>query len=290
VVPYFTRDFTFLAEANGMTSGPTDPFGSDRIAEIELLRSPLADVLAQVRFPPIASLGRQDSLAGFQNAVRRQYPVLRQEHQLGIVVTTQGISSMPQESAGVLWRFSDLGGIWNVTVAPNFIALESKKYTSRDDFFVRLEEVLSEFEKHVQPGLYDRLGVRYVNRLEGADWLESLHELIRPEVLGLLGGWSTTGATLEGGQSVTQYKLESGVMLVRTARLPAGAGYDPLIPPASADSWLLDMDMSTPPVSTPLPFDAKALSSLGRSFSESVYRYFRWSVLPEFFQKAGIGS
>lgn len=269
-----------------MISGPDSPFGPD-VAEVPLQSPPLADVLSQVRFPPITSLARQDFLSGFQEAIRATYPVLRQEHSLGVLVTPEGISAVPQNLGSVLWRFSDVNSTWNVTVATNFIALETKRYESRTDFFDRLTTVLSAFEEHVRPGHFDRLGVRYINRLEGPDWLGDLGALIRPEVLGLLGGPPPRqDEALLLGQTAVQYRLGEGVMLVRTARLPSGAGYDPSVAPAAADSWILDLDMSVE-ANPPRPFSARALTDLGRSFSSSIYRYFRWSVLPELLQRSG---
>jgi len=268
-------------------TGPRTPFGPEAVDEIHLPDTPLADVIAQVRFPPITALSRRDHLAAFQEAVRSDYPVLREERQLAIVVTPQGISAVPQESGGILWRLSDVDGIWALTIAPDFIALETKNYSSRSDFFARLETALVSFQEHIRPNLYDRIGVRYVNRLSGHEWLDSLSTMVRPEVYGLLG--TTTlkeGPEVVTASSAIQYRLDEGLLLVRTARLAANTAYDPSIPAAPVDSWLLDLDMSTEH-SKPMPFDAMELAALGRIFSERIYRYFRWSVTPELMQKAG---
>ncbi len=47
--------------------------------EVPLPNAPLARVLAQIRFPPILSIRKADSVADFQEALRTEYPNLRRD-------------------------------------------------------------------------------------------------------------------------------------------------------------------------------------------------------------------
>lgn len=270
-----------------MISGPDTPFGSEDVPEVNLDRSPLVEVLAQVRFPAIMGLSRGDSLIDFQNALRREYPVLRQEQQTVVVIASQGLATAPQDTTDTLWRFSDGEGTWTLTVAPNFIALDTKRYRSREDFFERLERALAAFEEHVSPVLYDRLGVRYVNRLSEPAQLERLPSLVRPQVLGFLS--ATQGEPppkVVTAQCAIEYELPEGRLLVRSALLPPRSTYDPSVQPTDSSSWLLDIDMSTR-LDAPSPFDATLLAASGRRFGGRIYRFFRWSMTDEFMREAG---
>lgn len=283
----FTCDFTVVAARGEIVNGRIQPFGNESIAEIPLPGSPLAEVLAQVRFPPIVSLSRQEFLASFQEDVRSEYPILSEERQLGIFISPQGMSAVPQQDGGILWRLTDLPKVWRLTVAPNFIALETKQYTNRADFLDRLQRALAAFEQHIKPNLYDRIGVRYINRVADGKWLDDLNLLVRPDVLGLLDPMDAgPGVRSLRGQLTVEYQLDASVLLVRSARVPPGETHDPTLEPVSTECWLLDLDMSTTP-KTPLPFVAEEITNTARSFAEAIYRYFRWSVTDEFLRRAG---
>ena len=68
------------------------------------------------------------------------------------------------------------------SVSDSFVALETSKYDSRDDFVERLTEVAQAMAELYEPVLFDRLGVRYVNRLEG-DTVASVARDVDPALL-----------------------------------------------------------------------------------------------------------
>ncbi|MEA2675514.1 MAG: hypothetical protein QOI92_2706, partial [Chloroflexota bacterium] len=236
-------------------SGLIEPFASDALPEVPLPRSPLAEVLIQVRFPTLASIGRQDFIASFQEAVRGEYPLLSEERQFGFVFGPQGLSASPQAEGSVLWRLTDLAKVWRLTLGPNFLALETKQYSNRAEFLERARTAVAACEKHIRPNFYDRVGLRYINRITDGEWLANLPELVRPEVLGPFGHATGVGpVTGLKGQIVAEYQVGSDVLLVRSAQLPPGETHDPVLEPASAPCWLLDLDMSTTP-KIPLAFE-----------------------------------
>ena len=165
-----------LNAADTPLTGPPPP-------EVPLSDPPLERVIAQVRFPLIASLEKREFIASFQEAIRTSYPVLRPEEGRSVVLGSQG---MVDTRSNTLWRFNEAKGAWRVTLAPDFLALETTEYTSRDDFMKRLTLVLEALKEHVDPQVLDRLGVRYIDRVSGEN-MSALPRLVRPEVAGILG-------------------------------------------------------------------------------------------------------
>ena len=69
-----------------------------------LPRSPLAQVIAQVKFPPILAIHGPETVAGFQEALRETYPHLGR-HQVHTIDLTGGPT--PNVNQGVVWRLAD---------------------------------------------------------------------------------------------------------------------------------------------------------------------------------------
>ena len=99
-----------------------NPLTSPAPPEIPLPGAPLVRVIAQVRFPLVASVESQEFIAPFQEAIRKEYPVLRQERAQSIFVGPKGATPLAESK---VWRFSDSTRGWRATLAPDFVALES---------------------------------------------------------------------------------------------------------------------------------------------------------------------
>ena len=261
------------------------PFGPETPEEIPLPDNQLVEVIAQVRFPVVASIARQEFLGPFQERVRAEYPILRQEHETGLLILPDGVATQRESTS--IWRMANADSSWTVSVAPGFIALQTKAYQRRTDFFARLRRVLTAFEEEVQPGLFDRLGVRYVNRFVGEPWLKDLTKYIRKEALGLAQlNFASDQAVIAQYVAYAQFLINDAALLVRTAYLPPNATVDPSVAPISDASWLLDLDMSTTPTA-PGKFDSAQLSALGEEHAAHIYRFFRWAITPELIKRAG---
>jgi uncharacterized protein (TIGR04255 family) len=111
------------------------------VKEVPLRNAPIVSVIAQVRFPAVMSIQPDSSfVAPFQEALRKDYPILRQERQLQILLGPSG--ALPQDG-GMILRFEQQDpDAWQVTLAPTFVSLSAKRYTSRGDFLSRLAVVL----------------------------------------------------------------------------------------------------------------------------------------------------
>lgn len=256
-----------------------DPFVGPPPPEVPLTNAPLVRVIAQIRFPLIVTIEQRDFIGPFQEAIRKQYPILRQEQTQGMFFSPNRFAPTTPHTA---WRFSDLEDSWRVSLSSDFLALDTGSYTSRSDFFQRFEHVLAALNDHVQPGVIDRLGVRYIDRVMG-EQLNNIKNLIRTEMSGILG--STHTKYVQSALTEALFTLDEAQILARWGYLPAGATTDPsAIVPAEKPSWILDMDMSR---TKQRQFDAGQIVHEANEFAERIYSLFRWAVTPEFLRIYG---
>lgn len=258
-----------------------NPLEGQPPAEVALPNAPLVRVIAQVRYPLIASVESRSFVGPFQEAIRDDYPTLRPEENRNVVIGPKGPVST---QSNVSWRFIDETESWRVTLAPEFLALETWQYTNRDDFLDRFRRVLTELGEHVNPRTVDRLGVRYIDRILGAN-LRALPQLVRPEVAGVLATPLLGDAHHMLSQTLFRLPDGSGQLMARWAYLPAESTVDPAaVDPVDAPSWVLDVDAFLEESSA---FDVESIGSRARAFTERIYSFFRWVVTDEFDRRYG---
>lgn len=251
-------------------------------AEVPLATAPLVRVLAQVRFPLIASVDKQDFIAPFQEALRREYPVLRPEQSRGVVLGPTGVVDTRTNNT---WRFQDSKGAWRVSVASEFLALETTKYTSRDDFLERLQRVLAALRDHIDPQVIDRIGIRYIDRVAGEENLRDLPDLIRPEVAGVMATPLAAHTRQALSENIFVLPGDGGQLLARWGLLPSQGTVDPgAVEPIDEQSWLLDTDAF---MAGTRDFDVDVVMEQARELAKSVYGFFRWVVTDEFLKRYG---
>jgi uncharacterized protein (TIGR04255 family) len=247
---------------------------------VPLPDAPLVRVIAQVRFPLVASIAKQDFIGPFQEAIRGDFPILRAERSQVVV----GLPARVETGSTVAWRFHDAVGSWRVSLAPDFVALDTLSYTSRDDFLARFEQVITALQEHVDPKVLDRIGVRYVDRVVG-DNLRDLKDLVRSEVLGVMGTPFAGQVQQAVAENIFDLPDESGRLKARWGLVPARATIDPAAAPAVDEpSWVLDLDAFT---NGPLDLDIATVISRARRFAERIYSFFRWTVEDEFLRRYG---
>jgi uncharacterized protein (TIGR04255 family) len=257
-----------------------DPVTVAPVQEIGLRDAPLVRVIAQVRFPLVVAIEQRDFIAPFQEAIRADYPLLREEQTpQGFVIGPGGVSSVPPQR---VWRFADVEERWRVTLAPDFLALETTAYTSRTDFFAKLQSLLHVLNERVEPKIVDRLGVRYIDRISGTA-MARIADLVRPEVRGIAG--TTASDHVQHALTEAVFLINRSRILARWGRLPAGATVDSnAIEAIDEPSWILDLDMFSTESFT---FDVDRIVAEAKGFAERIYAFFRWAVTDEFLRYYG---
>lgn len=158
---------------------------------VHYARSPLVEVICQLRFPTILSIGANEP-AAFQEAVRRDFPryAVRQEQLPPRVVKRGNATALEPQKPIPNYSFVSEDGRWKLNLTQNFIALSTLSYQRWEDFAVRLDKHLAQFIQIYQPAYFERIGLRYVNAvsrqrlgLEGQLW----DDLIQSQYIGILG-------------------------------------------------------------------------------------------------------
>lgn len=256
-----------------MTKTPQMPLHGPSPPEVPLPHAPLVSVIAQVRFPMLLTVHNRNRVAILQEAIRDQYPHLERQ---------DGAPSSVSDPL-VHWRFADeaAGFKWRVTLAQDFIALETRAYECRQNFMERLETILQTLEETLAPTHMTRFGIRYIDQIKGEP-MARIETLLRKEVLGVV-----PCAGPDTRQVITEFaaRAEPGELLARWGRLPTSMTVDlNLLPPVAEDSWLIDLDVSR---TEQVVFEAKRIVETARSAAERVYAVFRWMVTEEFLKAYG---
>ena len=178
--------------------------------KIQYEKSPLVEVICQLRFPTILAIGGRDPV-DFQELVRGDLPRYAQqtEKRDGQSVKTHS--------------FLSAGGEYKLSLTSTFIALSTRGYTNWKNFAGYLDEPLSHFISVYRPAYFERIGLRYINGisrekldLEDARW----SELVAPQYLGVLALGDTDEKQVSKASADTEMKLRDGCSL----RIHAGPG------------------------------------------------------------------
>ena len=138
-------------------------------------KSPLADVICQLRYPEILMIAAQ-SPAAFQEAIRHTFP-------------KYDLSKVPQpgqQEPIVNHRFASLDGKWQVNLTSKFLSLTCSEYHNWEEFAKMLDLPLAAFIKTYAPSCFERVGLRYLNFVSRRDLdLEGVpfRELFQPHPL-----------------------------------------------------------------------------------------------------------
>lgn len=242
-----------------------------------MTRAPLARVMAQVRFPAVLFIEEKSRVAPFQADLRSRYPVFRQETgqnvQIALNPSGPAIQSMPSP----LWRFADVAGEWSIVLAPDSVTLDTRAYESRGDLLGRLQDVLGAVERHFQPGIAERVGLRYLTRVTGLGY-EQLDSMVSEGLLGL--AVPDLRSHVAHAISEAAMKVEEGQLLMRWGILPANGTFDPLVlEPLEQPSWILDIDVANTATRT---FEGAALITTFDTLAQRAYAMFRHMVTKDF--------
>ena len=260
---------------------PANPLTDPSPSEVPLKNAPLVRVIAQVKFAEMLSVENPEVVARFQEAISRTYTALTRETGINIIGPFPGIQS-PHPMTH--WRFADhaVNWQWRASLTSQFVTLEVVNYTSRREFFERLETLLEAVAAYIKPTIVVRLGVRYINRITGQE-LQDASLLVRPEIAGVVGTNMATSVNLSVSETV--FEIGTQRMTARWGMLPANVTMDPAaIEPIQERCFLLDLDVFEEAAAS---FDAHEIAMRGRQFAQRSYTFFRWAVTDEFLRRFG---
>jgi uncharacterized protein (TIGR04255 family) len=152
-------------------------------------RNPIQTAMTQFSFPTVLRIGSEPP-AAYQGAIRENYPLFRMREATRLPDQLQFIQPvLPPEFQVRLYDFGSPDGMWTVTLAQDFLTLQTNQYTRWEDFRSRLEGVLQPLMEHYQPSFFARIGLRYQDvfvrsalGLEKASW----SQLFEPALAGEL--------------------------------------------------------------------------------------------------------
>jgi hypothetical protein len=218
----------------------------------QLARSPLELVVCQIRFEN-PSVPRDAGVAlefhGALGGSTGPYPVIEQVNTLSVSIAPVAIPA--QQMAG--WRFSEPDGSWVVSMMPDHVALETRRYTTWEiDFRTRLALVV------------DRIGE--LELAKPTDW----EPFISPELLGLVLH-PKIGSCVEASVQQLTLSLGDGVECgLRHGFLRDESATDKL-------DYLLDFDLYRQGAR---PFDPDGLKDVADQLNTYAVQLFQASATP----------
>ena len=124
----------------------------------------IAEVICQLRFPEIPSIGTT-APAAFQDAIRDEFPqfIRRQDLPAPKITGMPGHLSLENQPGVINYQFSSADGAWRVNLTSRFISLTCSRYSSWEDFAMKLDKPLAAFIQIYKPAYFERIGLRYLN-------------------------------------------------------------------------------------------------------------------------------
>jgi len=233
--------------------------------------NPLAEVICQLRFPEILTIGTTVP-DQFQEAIRAEFPQFsrRMETPAPKLTGTPGNLALKKQEPTVNYQFTSADGIWRVNLTPTFISLACTRYTCWEDFAGKLDKPLVAFIKLYKPAYFERVGLRYINFISrGALGIPTtpFRELIEPCYLGLLAEDYIQETACTRSSLDTEVSLRGGCR----AKIHAGPGFVKRGgKPDKEVKFIFDQDLYMPG-QVPVNLSAGALQTL-HSQAWSVFR------------------
>lgn len=254
------------------------PFTKGKVDSYQLNNEALVLVLCQLRWPSLANLQNDMQLQALlpdvnETMLSNGYPIYTQAKNINYVVTPEGIT--PNES-GTIHQWTSPDDSWHISLSTQFMSLFSTKYSSYKELRDRLVPVLSAVSGVLTVPAINRVGVRYVNRIEKPEDMSNLASLIKPQIL----GYRALGHEyLQTSMNQAVYAVDGNVLQVRSGILPPNQNPDPSINSVANESWVLDLDASR---ESKLIMNIDNIMSVVSSLSDIDYDYFKFITTREF--------
>lgn len=249
------------------------PFTQDPDRSVKLKNPPLALVLAQVRWPehvrfqrnfePIA-LDFGEKLDGF--------PLFTEAKETTFQISPEGVTQTEGDSV-YQWRSTD--DIWGIHLSKHFVTLFCTRHEDYafEHFRKRFQVLVELIEHALKVQTYERIGMRYVNRITNAQLIEQLDQVFNPAVLGYyqLNDFEDN-TKFVSGFSQAAYRAEDVDLAVRSGFLAPGDVPDPSIGPVPRRSWVLDIDAS---IEQRTSYNQKQMTDILDKLSDTAFDFFK---------------
>ncbi len=239
------------------------------VDEVPLQNAPVAEVICQVRFPPILRINAEQPV-DFQEAVRDRFPQL--ELQQGLKVQFDPLANVEPlaQTESRVYRFKAEDDSRMIALAPNFFAVSTTAYRGWQDFLADLELAWINAIKIYKIRSATRIGLRYVDHLTQQNTqvnaAQDVWGFLRPELTAL---WAAQ-PWREPIQAVHHLVLAA----FDDERLTLRAGYQRDYQREDEPICVLDFDCFAEGSGLAL---ADLLERCER-YHELIYRAFRWSI------------
>ncbi|WP_329349489.1 TIGR04255 family protein [Streptomyces sp. NBC_01261] len=263
---------------------PETPFGDDPCVDVPLSNAPLARVLVQLRFEPLAALDAPNAAPLFAEEIGHIYPYLEKGTEFSMIIGPSQVS--PQMGQTSVWRYRSPDRVTTVSLTNGSLSLETTAYRGNAAFCGELSVLVEALKKVTYVPAFTRLGYRYTNRVTDQSVLQDLSKYIRSEILGVSG--VELGRNVELQHSLAQAAFaidETTGLLVQWGEMPPGGSYDPSLPALQQRSWVLDLDAFYQ--AQEVSADSEQVRMKAESLAGSAYRFFRWAVKDEFLTHFG---
>ncbi|AYJ85329.1 TIGR04255 family protein (plasmid) [Sphingomonas paeninsulae] len=256
-----------------------NPLLDAALEAIPLQTPPLKRAVLAVAFSTVLKIVDTSGagIAGFQDRIRHEYPIMVQEQSqsLQFQLSEDGQVQPPLVLVQPVWRFSSKRHSWRFSLTREQIAIEVDEYTHRDDLLSRASLVLAALSEELAPDEVTRIGVRYVNFLEGRR-LENIGAFINPQFNAFEE--APYSRALRISQHHIEFDVPEGRFISRWGILPPGATYDPIMaPPVNTRRYFLDLDAVD---EESAGFSSDEIVNKVRALTDRVYNIFR-SVVTE---------
>ncbi len=194
--------------------------------------APLKVMLGQVKFPRLASVGPSGPLSPFHDAIRDRFPDFGEDRHIFLALG----GGAAQQQSEITYRFANREHNWAIVLAPDALTIEAtggSQYTSYADFVDNLEFVWQAFSALFRPEHVLRIGLRYVDHIEGVRSPQEWREWINPELMGAIGN-EPFNRELSKALTELQLSRHDGIFQLRHGIQSAG--------PENVPGYLLDFD------------------------------------------------
>lgn len=133
--------------------------------DVPLKNNPLIEVVCQVRIPPILRISKEMPV-DFQEEIRHEFPNLETEQGFLFRIPKPGVDKKPEIAAdNLVNRFKSIDNKTSVSLAVDFYALSTQRYTHWREFLRQLQRLDGAVQKIYTPPYANRIGLRFINRL-----------------------------------------------------------------------------------------------------------------------------